>query len=296
MAWHPTWNEPIDDRPRRRFLADRGGLMPPGVKVILLVTIGVFLVDGLTNGLLTWLGALSVHSLMRLQVWRLVTYMFLHGGFAHIFWNMFIFWMIGSVLERQLGTRRFLYLYFVAGALGGLFEAGSNVVMHAEHGPFLTREGPMTFLDVQAVGASAGVAGVLVAFATLNPRAIILLFFILPIEAWLLALIYMVVEMRYLVEGLLGGWTGNVAHAAHVGGGLVGFVWMKWGHRLASALRRGGRGREVDGGSFFRRRDDRDQDELDRILAKIHREGVGSLTTREKMFLQEMGGKFRDRR
>ena len=295
MAWHPTWNEPTDDRPRRRFMADRGGMMPPGVKVILLLTVGVFLADGFTNGALSRFGALTVTDVLHLQVWRLVTYMFLHGGIGHIFWNMFIFWMIGNMLERQLGTKQFLYMYFAAGILGGVFEVGFNVVMHYEHGPIMTRGGPISFLDIPAVGASAAVAGVLVGFATLNPRAIFLLFFFLPIEARWLALVYMVVETRHIVFGLQTGWTDNVAHAAHVGGGLLGFVWMKWGYRIAAALRRGSRARDDGGGSFLRQGDGRDQGELDRILDKIHREGVGSLTTREKMFLQEMGGKFRDR-
>jgi len=303
MAWHPTWNEPTDDRPRRRFMADRGGLMPPGVKIILLVNIAAFLVDGLTNGSLTRFGALSVRELMHLQVWRLFTYMFLHGGFAHIFWNMFILWVIGNMFERQLGTRQFLYLYFAAGVLGGLFETGFNVIMHFEHGPLrgphghpiMMPEGPLTYLQIQAVGASAAVAGVLVGFATLNPRAVFLLFFILPIEARWLAIIYMVVETRHIVFGFQTSMTDGVAHAAHVGGGLLGFVWMKWGYRILAALRRGRGGRGDGGGAFLRRGDGRDQAELDRILDKIHRDGVGSLTTREKMFLQEMGGKFRDR-
>ena len=68
MAWHPTWNEPTDDRPRPRFMADRGGMMPPGVKVILLLTVGVFLADGFTNGALSRFGALTVTDVLHLQV------------------------------------------------------------------------------------------------------------------------------------------------------------------------------------------------------------------------------------
>ncbi len=298
MAWHPTWNEPPRQRPR--FMMGGGGAFPPGVKMVLLATVAVFLVDVVTRGRLSQYGSLSVRDLLHLEVWRLVTYMFLHGGFAHIFWNMFIFWMIGQTLERQLGTRQFLWLYFAAGLVGGLLEVGFNAVMHLEHGPItsaggqvvMTPEGPLTFLDIPAVGASAGVAGVMVAFATLNPRAIFLLFFFLPIQARWLAIIYMVIETRHMLMGLETGWTDGVAHAAHVGGMIVGFVWMKWGHRIAQAVR-SGRPRK-DRGPVFRRGGDRDRGELDRILDKIHREGVGSLSMREKMFLQEMGGKFRD--
>jgi len=289
MAWHPTWNEPPRQRPR--FMTDRGGAFPPGVKVILLATVAVFFVDHFTRGMLSQYGSLSVRDLLHFEVWRLVTYMFLHGGVGHIFWNMFIFWMIGQTLERQLGTRQFLWMYFAAGIAGGLLEVAFNVVMHFQHGPLMTRQGPILFLDIPSVGASAGVAGVMVAFATINPRAIFLLFFFLPIQARWLALIYMIVETRHMLIGLQTGWADGVAHAAHVGGMVVGFIWVKWGHRLAQAIPRRPR---RDSGPFFSRGSGRDQEELDRILDKVHREGVGSLTTREKMFLQEMGGRFRD--
>jgi len=289
MAWHPTWNEP-PQRPSG-FMTAGGGTFPPGVKTILLVTVGVFFIDVLTHGMLSKFGSLSVRDLLHLEVWRLVTYMFLHGGFGHIFWNMFIFWMIGQTLERQLGTRQFLWMYFAAGFFGGLFEVAFNVVMHVQHGPLITPQGTTTFLDIPAIGASAGVAGVLVAFATVNPRALFLLFFLLPIQARWLAIIYMAIETRHMLIGLQTGWTDGVAHAAHVGGMVLGFVWVKWGYRIARAVRNRPR-REP--GTFFSRGKDRDQDELDRILDKIHSEGVGSLTTREKMFLQEMGGRYRD--
>ena len=175
-----------------------------------------------------------------------------------------------------------------------LFEVWFNVAMHLEHGPIMTRQGPITFLDIPAVGASAGVAGVLVAFAVLNPRAIFLLFFILPIQARWLALAYVLIETRHILIALGYGWTDGVAHAAHFGGMVLGFVWIKWGYRIWAALGRR-RSRQRDAGAFFRRDVDRDRAELDRILKKIHEEGVGSLTTREKMFLQEMGGRFRDK-
>ncbi len=292
MAWHSTWNEP--PTPKRRWLTDRGGFFPPGVKLVLLVTIGVYVVDVLSRGALGSIGALSVRSLMHLEVWRLVTYMFLHslGGIGHIGWNMFIFVMLGHTLERQLGSKRFLWLYFLSGIMGGLFEVAFNVVMHMQHGPFLTHQGPMTFLDIPAVGASAGVAGVLVAFAVVNPRAVFLLFFFLPIQARWLALIYVLGETRHIFVGLSHGWVDGVAHAAHFGGMVLGFVWVKWGMRIAASLKR--TTGPARGGSVERSRQ-REQAELDRILKKVHEQGVDSLTLREKMFLQDVGNKYHDK-
>lgn len=292
MAWHTTWNDP----PERRsgWLVDRGGFFPPGVKLVLIVTLGVYFLDVFTAGALTKWGALSVRHLMQLQVWRLFTYMFLHSrvGIDHILWNMFIFVMLGATLERQLGARQFLWLYFGSGVVGGVCEVAFNLAMHFEHGSFMTRVGPIAFLDISSVGASAGVAGVLVAFAVINPRATFLLFFILPIQARWLAIIYVVIETRHIVLGLRTGWGDGVAHAAHFGGMALGFVWMKWGTRIVAAL--GQRARRTPHAFVERDRAD-EQAEVDRILDKIRLSGLESLTTREKLFLQEMGNKYRDR-
>jgi len=91
--------------------------------------------------------------------------------------------------------------------------------------------------------------------------------------------------------GLLHGWTGNVANAAHLGGMALGFVWMKWGPWLAGALRRGVRRRRP---RVPERPETEQKAELDRILDKIRQAGLDSLSIREKMFLQETSKKHRD--
>ncbi len=283
MAWHETWNEPP---PRRRRFFGRDGFFPPGVKLILLLTVGVFILEMFWAGPLFAVGSLSLRGLMRLQLWRLVTYMFLHGSTNHILINMFVFAMLGVSFERQVGTRRFLWIYFGTGVAGGLFEAVFNLLMFLKYGAVRLDVAGHTFLTMEAVGASAGVAGILVAFATLNPRALFLLFFVFPIEARWVAIIYALVETRHIVGGLTKGWTDNVAHAAHFGGMALGFVWMRYGSVLSRWWTR------------FKRRDrvrsevspgwrDEDEAEVDRILRKIHEEGIDNLTPREKMFLQD---------
>lgn len=293
MAWHSTWNE----EPEREsgFLADRGGMFPPGVKLILLLTVGVFLLQMLSPVWMAWLigwGGVTARSVVNLQAWRLVTYMFLHGSTDHILINMFIFWMLGSMFERQIGTRRFLALYFAAGIFGGLCEAGFNCLMYMRYGPLIIDRMGHTYLDVPAVGASAGVAGILVAFATLNPRALFLFMFIIPIEARWMALIYVLIETRHVVSSLWYGTMDNVANAAHLGGMIVGFAWMKWGGRLADFWRRT-TPRPPE--RFLDRDAAEEQAEMDRILDKIHRSGLGSLSLRERMFMQEMSRKYHDK-
>jgi membrane associated rhomboid family serine protease len=279
MAWHNTWN---DAPPRRGFFEDRGGAFPPGVKLILILTVGVFLLQMAEVGRIFDYGALSVAGLQSLEVWRLVTYMFLHGSIDHILINMFMFWMLGAVLERQMGARNFLYLYFAAGVAGGLFEVAFNLAMFYQ-------SGQSAFLMIPTVGASAGVMGILVAFATLNPRAKFLLFFLVPVEAWWVALGYAALETWPIITNLSSGvWTDNVAHAAHFGGMVVGFVWIRFGHRLSHLVRPQV---ERSQAPFVERPPDEEEAELDRILDKIHNEGLDSLTLRERMFLQEISRK-----
>jgi membrane associated rhomboid family serine protease len=284
MAWRSTWNQPPE---RGGFFVDRGGMFPPGVKLILILTVGVFVLEIACQALRLplspfALGALSAWDLIHGQVWRLITYMFLHGGTTHLLVNMFILWMLGMHLERQLGTRSFLTLYFAAGVLGGLCEAAFNAVMFGLYSD-------ERFLLLPTVGASAGVMGVLMAFACLNPRAEFLIMFIVPMEAWLAALFYALYETWPIIKDIAYGPSpvraDNVAHAAHFGGMVLGFLWIKWG----SLVDRFRAGRP----EFKVVRDvapptDEDEDEEDRILQKIHDEGLDSLTTGEKMFLQEM--------
>jgi membrane associated rhomboid family serine protease len=291
MAWHSTWNEP-PEQPRRGGWFGRPRSRAPGLRAVLIITVAVFVLDVATKGMLSSMGALTVDSVLHLQVWRLFTYQFLHAGTMHIFWNMFILWMLGQRLEEDLGTRQFLALYFAGGVFGGVCEVLFNMGMHAQFGAQFYHATGMTFLNVPAVGASAGVAGVLVAFAVLYPRALFLLFFLIPIEARWLAIAYLVITSISVWQGLAQGRLDNVAHAAHLGGMVMGFVWMKWGARIACwwQMRRAGARRQV-----VDRSREAEQAEVDRILEKIHEHGTQSLTLREKMFLQEMSQKYRDR-
>jgi membrane associated rhomboid family serine protease len=197
---------------------------------------------------------------------------------------MFLFVMLGITFERQIGTRQFLWLYFVAGVVGGAFEVLFNLFMYMRHGPVALNPMGDTFLTLRAVGASAGVAGILIAFAVVNPRAQFLLFFLIPIQARWIALFYVLIETRHVLLGLTEGWTDQVAHAAHFGGMAVGFLWMRFGAALRFQWRTKSRA-GPPGPDRIAGEDD--QAEMDRILRKIHEHGIDSLTLRERMFLQD---------
>ncbi len=213
-----------------------------------------------------------VPVLFPFRPWTVFTYMFLHGGLWHLLFNMIGLWFFGPRLEERLGTKHFLWLYMVSGLMG----AALSVFM-----PF-----------VPIVGASAAVYGVLLGYARYWPRHQIFLWGILPVEARVLvaALTFM-----SLYGGISGG--GNIAHLAHLGGFLGGYLYLKWmEHRSpsrmfkkkveASAMRKPD-GNEMERWSRIQRDNMHpvNRSELDRVLAKIEEKGVGGLTPDERAFL-----------
>lgn len=154
------------------------------------------------------------------ELWQVVTYGFLHGGFTHIAFNMFALWMFGGPVENALGARRYTFYYFVC-VIGA--ACAQLVVIHFfKPGDFYP-----------TLGASGGVFGLLLAFAIIYPTArIALLFFPVPIPAPIAVLGYMAIE---LVLGITGTQEG-VAHFAHLGGAAAGFVLLRFWR--AQALRR----------------------------------------------------------
>jgi membrane associated rhomboid family serine protease len=155
------------------------------------------------------------------HVWQLLTYGFMHGGFTHLFFNMFALFMFGSDIERLFGSRRYLvyYLFCVVGA--ALMHL---IVVTAAH-----------MQPLQTVGASGGVFGLLLAFGMAYPkRMIMLLFPPIPMPAWLFVTLYGLLELYLGITQTASG----VAHFAHLGGMATGFVLI----RYWQAQRRPGRG------------------------------------------------------
>lgn len=157
-------------------------------------------------------GALHVGDMFGFHTYQFITYMFLHSGFDHIFFNMFALWMFGRTLEYELGSRRFLIYYMVCGVGAALIQAGITLAVGQ----------PMLL-----VGASGAVMGLLLAFGVIHPNAVIMLLFPpIPLKAKWFVIGYAVLE-------LFLGWRGmgNVAHFAHVGGMLWGFLLLHWWRR-----------------------------------------------------------------
>jgi membrane associated rhomboid family serine protease len=174
---------------------------------------------------------------------QLITYMFLHGGFNHIFFNMFALYMFGGALEQFWGTKRFLIYYLITGIGAGIVQqlfwtvefqstlsaVNAAIANSTIDAPSLIEQ-KRAFLDMPiTIGASGSVFGLLLAFGWLFPEArLMLLFFPVPIKARIFVLIYGVVELTLGVAQFSGD---NTAHFAHLGGMLFGailiLIWKK---------------------------------------------------------------------
>lgn len=192
--------------------------LPPATRGLIVLNVLVYLAQALTHDAFTGLFALQPLG-PYFHVWQLVTYAFLHGSIAHIFFNMFALYMFGAELERFWGAPRFLQYYFASViAAGGVQLATTYLAGSYE----------------STIGASGGVFGLLLAFAFNFPRQrILLLIPPIPMPAWLFVTAYGVIELFLGVTGTQA----SVAHFAHLGGMLGGAVVMLW-WRLEARLRR----------------------------------------------------------
>jgi membrane associated rhomboid family serine protease len=149
------------------------------------------------------------------QAWQLISYSFLHGSFTHLFLNMFALYMFGSELERLFGPRRYLTYWFVAVIAAGV----TQLVVSASTGTYYP-----------TVGASGGVFGLLLAYGINFPRRVIVLLIPpIPMPAWLFVIVYAGIELYLGVTGTQAG----VAHFAHLGGMLGGWLMLRYWRRRA---------------------------------------------------------------
>jgi|JI10StandDraft_1071094.scaffolds.fasta_scaffold32406_3 membrane associated rhomboid family serine protease len=192
--------------------------LPDVTKNLIILNAVVFLATSLNGGLKSILGLYSIFD-ERFHPYQLVTHLFTHDNFIHIFFNMFTLYMFGRVLENVLGPKRFAMLYFATG-LGAVLL---NVLLD-----FLQLQGIINFnTDVNisfSIGASGAVYGIMVAFAMLFPNTELLIYFIVPLKAKVFIPLLILAEIYMEVSRSPGD---NVGHAAHLGGALIGFIVIK---------------------------------------------------------------------
>ena len=223
----------------RQFSPSGFGVLPTVVKNLLIINVLLFLATFTLNRFhidLTNILGLHFFKASDFRLYQLVTYMFMHGNFEHLFFNMFALWMFGSTLENIWGSKRFLLFYMVCGLGAGLCQ---EVVQYIEYTTSLLNYGtvnmgghivPMSaYLNLMnTVGASGAIYGLLLAFGMMFPNEYVYLYFLVPIRTKWFIIGMVVIE---LVSGFYGG--GNIAHFAHLGGMLFGLImilnWKKKG-------------------------------------------------------------------
>lgn len=238
--------------------------------------------------------ALSTPGLKRGFIWQLFTFQFLHAGFWHLVWNGLGLWFFGKPVEERLGTTSFMKLYFLAGVAGGLFQAAAGWIA------------PRYYGEIPTFGASAGICGLISAFALLDPGAEIRVMCVLPVKARPFLWVSGGIAAFFTLVPMGDGY----AHAAHLGGFLAGVAYLRrnlfpaptsWsplqGRRRKRQLveaaaqitrwrgRRDEAGAEVPPEEFISK-------EVDPILDKISAHGIHSLTPRERQILEAARSKM----
>ncbi|MFZ9002879.1 MAG: rhomboid family intramembrane serine protease [Robiginitalea sp.] len=232
------------------------GRITEGIKHLLIINLLFFIATSLYGDLFYEWFSLWYPKNPNFRIWQVVSHMFMHGGLMHILFNMYALWAFGSPLERMWGTKKFLFFYFSAGLGAALIHSGVNyyhvkqgldvltsagvpesqifeLLSEGKYNEGWLQAGPPgvvnTFLDsffTPAVGASGAIYGILVAFGMLFPNSELFLIFLpIPIKAkyFIPALIILDLFSCVTWYSIFGA---GIAHFAHVGGALFGFIMM----------------------------------------------------------------------
>lgn len=193
------------------------GPISTALKALIAANVAVFLAQAVVPAITVWFGLMPSAVVGRFAVWQLATYMFVHAGIFHLLFNMLALWLFGAELERIWGTRYFLKFYFVAGTGAAALTVAVSLL-------------PAAFAEALyrsiVVGASGAIFGLLLAYALYFPNRPIYMYFLFPIPAKYFVLIIGAIAFYSSL-----GATGGVANATHLGGLLVGYLYLK-GTRL----------------------------------------------------------------
>jgi len=240
----------------------------PVVKWLLIINFAVYLAANLIPSIgeyLYYYGSVFPKTFTNsIQLWRIVSYQFLHGGMMHLVFNLLVLYFMGPFVERSIGSRAFLKFYLICGAAGG----GVYTFLVLLH---ILPAGVM-------VGASGGIYGVMAALAIMMPQMKVLLWGIIPMTMVRLVILLVIVSLITISFGHnVGG------EAAHLSGLAIGFLYMKykpWIAQRRMERQKGAWSQKVEWERNFR-------SEVDRVLDKVHHEGINKLSDNEKKILQE---------
>ncbi len=318
----------LDSRDYYRPTGYRGfSFFPPIIKYLIFINVGVFFIQLIGQTFYVEAPITLEHFLMKFFAlnqfsdgaipvvvqgelrgwsssfypWQLITYQFMHGDFAHIFFNMFMLWMFGMEIENIMGSKKFLWFYLLCGVGAGLLQIIATPLLGGGFAP--------------TIGASGAIYGVMIAFAMFFPDRYIMFYFFIPVKAKYLIAFFMVIEFISVTDASV------VAHLAHIGGAITGVIYILLDKQkqisfrntinnfkksssnpfASSNYRRPARKRgvndfDVEEADFYDINDRKKemevtQEEIDKILDKISQSGYQNLTDHEKKVLFEASKK-----
>ncbi|NTW82205.1 MAG: rhomboid family intramembrane serine protease [Chlorobiaceae bacterium] len=261
-------------------------LIPPAIKIIILANVAVFFLQTTPAGnFINTIGALwpigSEHQGgLPFRPWQLVSYMFMHGSLQHLFFNMFALWIFGAEIENYWGTREFTTYYFICGIGAAVIN-----LLATMGSPYPT------------VGASGAIFGVLLAFGMMFPDRYIFLYFLVPVKAKYFVAGYAFIEFISGFGSKTMGSDNMIAHFAHLGGMLIGFIYIlikRNEYTLSGFFSRFRQSGKKNGLKLYRQDKSNapvSEEEINAILDKISQHGYASLTPEERRKLLKAGGK-----
>jgi membrane associated rhomboid family serine protease len=257
--------------------------LTPGIKVLIIANALIFLLGWILPELNKYMviygGLVPELFTKHFFLWQPITYMFLHGGFMHLLFNMFALWMFGTELEKQWGTPFFLKFYFISGVGAGILSA---LIQPSS--------------QIPTIGASGAIYGLLLAFALMYPNRVVYLNFLIPIKVKYFVMIFAAIE---LFSSIRGGGDG-IAHITHLSGMIFGYLFLLWnqqkrkkGPRKKITFHWGSKTKDFSKKTPAHHTKNSEEKELDELMDRISAKGYDSLTEEEKVKLLELTGKYR---
>ena len=256
------------------------------VVTLILINAAVYVAENLVPSLLGTLGVYVGTLTHPLYWWQFLTYGFTHAlEPQHVLFNMLGLWFLGRDVEALYGPREFTRLYLAMVIVGGVAWAAANRLSgHIVGGPL--------------IGASGAVTGIVVLYALHFPRRMMLFMFVIPMPAWVLGLLIVLND----IWGAIGLRNAdNIAYGVHVAGAAFAFLYYQQGWNFGRLVPkrfawRGWSRPKLQVHHPLREDDDISDEEVDRILEKIHREGEGSLSRKERRILENASREYQRRR
>lgn len=250
------------------------GTLPRAIRILLIANVALFLLDLTTHGeyVRVWLALDPVRTIQGLELWRLVTYLFVHDlnpPFLHILINMLMLWMFGTPLAETMGERKFWWFYLATGIFSGLCTLA-----------FYSITGNNTIV----IGASGALFGLMFAFAKFFPTQQFLILFLFPVQARYAVIIFGVVELLSILSN------DRIAHITHLGGAVFAWLYFMFEDRGVRALNRWQNRKDAKLQKAVKKTSEelgQVMVDIDPILKKISQSGMNSLTKEEKEKLEK---------